>query len=177
MGGDATLNAINLNEEMAVESHRVNEFDAINPTHKTDCSFAKQLVIPGTMQRSKKFISYDSLRYEKERLETFIDWPVNWLKPEDLARNGFYYLRTADHTACVFCRGIVGVWEDGDTPRGEHQRHFPHCSFIRGDAVGNIPIEQGQILSKLTPTASQSVDVCGTSTRLMSGSYPENGKS
>ncbi|KAK3866346.1 hypothetical protein Pcinc_028114 [Petrolisthes cinctipes] len=130
-------------------------------------------------RRSKKFMSYDSLRFEKERLETFINWPVSWLQPSELARDGFYYLRTEDHCACVFCRGIVGSWEKGDTPRGEHQRHFPHCPFIKGQAVGNIPIEQSQIISRLSPRAEtisspsfNNVDVCGTG-RLMSGSYPE----
>ncbi|XP_042203698.1 death-associated inhibitor of apoptosis 2-like isoform X2 [Homarus americanus] len=143
---------------------------------KPDCIFAQ------SFNRSKKFASYDSLRFEKERLETFIEWPVPWLPPRDLAADGFYYLRTADHCACVFCRGIVGAWEMGDTPRGEHQRHFPHCPFIRGQPVGNIPLVHSGILSKLSPSTGAThlstkhgvgVDVCGTP-RHMAGSYPEN---
>lgn len=146
---------------------------ALHKEKKPDCKFAQNL------NRSKKFASYDSLRFEKERLETFIEWPVKWLKPSDLARDGFYYLRTADHCACVFCRGIVGAWEEGDTPRGEHQRHFPHCPFIRGQPVGNIPITHGEILSKMSPSSPKlrnrhmvGIDVCGTP-RHMPGSYAE----
>lgn len=149
---------------------------------RPDCSFVKKLVVSETVNRNKKFVSYDSLRYEKERLETFINWPISWLKAEGLACDGFYYLRTADHCACVFCRGIVGAWEVGDTPRGEHERHFPHCPFIRGKPVGNISIEQSQILSKFTPSPTVpqspsvlSADVCGTP-RHMAGSYPESSK-
>ena len=113
-----------------------------------ECTFIRSLNL-GVNARPKKFLSYDSLRYEKERLETFIEWPVPWLKSEELAADGFYYLRTHDHCACVFCRGIVGAWEVGDTPRGEHKRHFPHCPFIRGQPVGNVPMNHSRILDKL----------------------------
>ena len=117
---------------------------------------------------TKKFTTIDSLRFENERLETFIDWPVEWLNPVDLAQDGFFYLRKADHCACVFCRGIVGVWENGDTPRDEHKRHFPHCPFINDHPVGNIPLAQSQILSRIIPRPMAnpahpfSMDVCGS---------------
>lgn len=105
---------------------------------------------------TKVFSCYDSLRYEKYRLETFIDWPITWLQPSDLAHEGFYYLRKEDHCACVFCRGIVGAWISEDTPRGEHQRHFPHCPFIRGQAVGNVPIAAGKIIERMSISALNS---------------------
>ena len=99
---------------------------------------------------SKKFFSYESLKCEEKRLETFIDWPAEEIiNPSELAKDGFYYLRTYDHCACVFCRGIVGAWEKGDVARAEHQRHFPTCPFINGEAVGNIPIEQCRIISHI----------------------------
>lgn len=131
----------------------------------------------GKVGCTNKFISFDSLRFEKERLETFIDWPLKWLKPEDLACVGFFYLRKADHCACVFCRGIVGAWENGDNPREEHQRHFPQCPFIKGEPVGNIPYAQSMIISNITPSPETAplpinVDVCGLG-RAMPGSYPE----
>ena len=43
----------------------------------------------------------DSLRFEDERLATFIDW-VDTVDAKELAKNGFYCLRIKDHTACVF---------------------------------------------------------------------------
>ena len=135
----------------------------------------------GRSLRTKKFISYDSLRFEKERLETFIDWPVTWLSPGDLAREGFYYLRTKDHCACVFCRGIIGAWEEGNTPRGEHKRHFPQCPFIAGKPVGNVPYTQSVIISHITPSPetapplSLSMDVCGLG-KPLPGSYSEGSK-
>ncbi|XP_042858053.1 death-associated inhibitor of apoptosis 2-like, partial [Penaeus japonicus] len=106
----------------------------------------------------------------------------SWLDPSELASDGLYYLRTSDHCACVFCRGIIGAWEVGDTPRGEHQRHFSHCPFIRGQPVGNVPIHHSDILARLpyqnstpqtnTSTKRHGIDECGTS-RHMAGSYPE----
>uniref|UniRef100_A0A2P2HXT5 E3 ubiquitin-protein ligase XIAP-like n=1 Tax=Hirondellea gigas TaxID=1518452 RepID=A0A2P2HXT5_9CRUS len=97
----------------------------------------------------KGFHTFDSLRYERERLATFIDWPVSWLTPDSLAKDGFYYLREKDHCSCVFCRGIVGAWEPGDLPNTEHHRHFPMCAFVKGQPVGNIPILQGDLLAAL----------------------------
>lgn len=169
-----------------VDAKTISPADDIARIHKEkrpNCPFAQGLKTIPRPSRSKTFISYDSLRYEKERLETFIDWPVKWLDPTELASDGFYYLRTADHCACVFCRGIVGAWEVGDTPRGEHQRHFPHCPFIRGQPVGNVPIHHSNILACLpsvdstvqsnsTSTQRRGTDECGTS-RHMAGSYPE----
>lgn len=162
---------------------------SVNPQRQEDLYEANSIsdnnntnsVDIGKGSRTKKFISYDSLRFEKERLETFIDWPVEWLNPVDLAHDGFYYLRTADHCACVFCRGIVGAWEKGDTPREEHKRHFPQCPFIKGQPVGNIPLAHSHIISRITPspeaspTLPLSMDVCGSG-RPMPGSYPESSK-
>jgi len=97
----------------------------------------------------KPFTTFDTLRYERERLATFIGWPLGWLSPQLLAKAGFYYLRNSDHCSCVFCRGIVGAWEQGDDPLVEHGRHFPTCPFIKKKPVGNVPILQGDILSSL----------------------------
>ncbi|XP_063614085.1 LOW QUALITY PROTEIN: baculoviral IAP repeat-containing protein 7-like, partial [Penaeus indicus] len=170
------------NLEVDVKSLAVS--DDIVKIHRTmnpHCSFACKLAT--RVYRNMTFVSYDSLRYEEQRLGTFIDWPHEWLKPSELAADGFYHLRKRDYCACIFCRGIVGAWERGDTPRGEHQRHFPHCPFIRDQPVGNVPIIPGNILARL-PALHVSLDdcrssrrvkadVCGLSSRHMAGSYPE----
>nr|BDT62385.1 MAG: baculoviral IAP repeat-containing protein [Melicertus latisulcatus majanivirus] len=160
----------------------VDDIARLHKEKRPDCHFAQGLRTNPKPSISKTFTSFDSLRFEKERLDTFIDWPIKWLDPSELASDGFYYLRTADHCSCVFCRGIVGAWEVGDTPRGEHQRHFPHCPFIRGQPVGNVSIHHSNILEQWprqnstpqtnTSTQKSGEDECGTS-RLMAGSYPE----
>lgn len=114
------------------------------------CPFIKQLLFQ-KIPRWKSFLSVaDSLRYEKARADTFVDWPVAFLSPGKLAEDGFYYLRRHDHCACIFCRGIIGAWEETDTPRGEHSKHFPQCPFIKGKPVGNIPMKQSLILAKFS---------------------------
>ena len=161
---------------------------SLHKEKRPDCRFADKLEPGMSNARSKRFLAYDSLRYEKERLETFIEWPVPWLNPDDLSADGFYYLRTSDHCACVYCRGVVGGWEPGDTPRGEHQRHFPHCPFIRGQPVGNVPLNHSSILDKLPldeeecplppPRWCYTTEVAGsgasaTAGRHVPGPYPE----
>ena len=114
--------------------------------------------------RPKMFSSVYSLWYEEERLATFIDWPIMHLSKEELAREGFYYLRNKDYCACIFCRGIIGSWEEGETPQGKHKRHFPNCKFVLGVVTENVPYSLGKILKKFPNfqfNAPKYKDVCG----------------
>ena len=102
--------------------------------------------------RPKQFFGYDSLRYESERLETFIDWPNRYVSPFDLAESGFFYLRSLDHCACIFCGGIIGHFEEreGISVAQEHARHF-NCPFVNSSKpVGNVPMKQCVALHYLT---------------------------
>ncbi|XP_019755887.2 death-associated inhibitor of apoptosis 2 isoform X2 [Dendroctonus ponderosae] len=77
--------------------------------------------------------STSSLDYRNEevRLSSFVNWPKpDIVTPEDLARAGFYSLRTSDNTKCAFCHGVVRAWEPNDIPDVEHKRHFPMCPFV-----------------------------------------------
>lgn len=84
---------------------------------------------------------YEGYRYEHKRLETFNDWPTNAaVNKNDLARNGFIYLHIKDRVQCVFCRGILSSWEQGDVIEVEHKKHCPECPFAFGYECGNIPL-------------------------------------
>ncbi|KAI7794414.1 putative baculoviral IAP repeat containing 7 [Triplophysa rosa] len=95
------------------------------------------------------------MRNEEERLQTFQNWPREApVRPGDLARAGFFYLRYGDTVQCFCCAGILRYWVQGDTPLGEHERHFPTCGFVMGRDVGNVPTASsdsvdGQLLSQL----------------------------
>ncbi len=92
------------------------------------------------------FRYYASLKFESCRLDTYGGWGCSYVDPKELARQGFYYLKKDDHVACVFCSIIIGMWDRGDTPLGEHTRHSPSCPFLLGNVVGNIPMRQCEIL-------------------------------
>ena len=117
--------------------------------HKPNCSVRDYLRMQRTWSKPKKNSIYDGLRYETERLETFIDWPINWINPVALAAAGFYYLRSKDYCACVFCKGIVGQWALEDEPMVEHRKHFEKCPFLTGVPQGNIPADICSILDSL----------------------------
>lgn len=74
---------------------------------------------------------YDFLQ-EEMRFSTFVDWPVSFVDPRELARNGLYYLRVKDYCACVSCRKIIGKWKRGKKQREEHLKHSPDCKFTNG---------------------------------------------
>ncbi|XP_019739512.1 E3 ubiquitin-protein ligase XIAP isoform X1 [Hippocampus comes] len=84
------------------------------------------------------------MRQEEARRQTFSSWPSTVpVTARDLAQAGLYYLGQGDRVQCFCCGGILGGWEAGDTAWGEHGKHFPHCFFILGHDVGNIPSEGG----------------------------------
>ncbi|XP_061114765.1 baculoviral IAP repeat-containing protein 7 isoform X2 [Conger conger] len=99
------------------------------------------------------------MRSEEERFRTFQDWPSDApVTAVDLAKAGFYFLGTGDKVRCFCCGGILRYWVHGDSPLGEHKRHFPTCSFVLGRNVGNIQqipapgssdAVDGQLLSQL----------------------------
>ena len=92
-----------------------------------------------------KHFHYPTLFYESERLATFIEWPLSYILPKDLAANGFYYLRTLDYCACIFCKKVIGGLKITD-----NYKHFPSCPFLKEKAIlGNIPMEHYQILEGL----------------------------
>ncbi|XP_068217348.1 baculoviral IAP repeat-containing protein 7-like isoform X2 [Palaemon carinicauda] len=87
----------------------------------------------------RRFHWQSALLLEAVRRQTFSNWPVAYIDPDELAKAGFFYLRTEDHVQCAFCQGIVGYWDEGDKPEIEHHKHFPNCPFITGAATGNVP--------------------------------------
>ncbi|CAG9562710.1 unnamed protein product [Danaus chrysippus] len=84
------------------------------------------------------------MRREDERIKTFDNWPVPFLSPELLAKNGFYYLKRGDEVRCAFCKVEIMKWMVGDDPATDHQRWAPQCPFLRRQAAsGNVPLEDG----------------------------------
>jgi len=84
---------------------------------------------------------FELLRSERVRLLTFHDWPeraAQIVEARQLAQTGLYFTGQADRVQCVFCRGFLRNWVQGDQPTDEHRRHFPDCAFVRGRQVGNI---------------------------------------
>ncbi|XP_019636796.1 PREDICTED: uncharacterized protein LOC109479283, partial [Branchiostoma belcheri] len=75
-----------------------------------------------------------NLRTERDRLNTYFDWPRDSpVSPEDLARDGFIY-------QCAFCGGVLQEWEAADDPFIEHERHYPRCPFVNGRATANVQL-------------------------------------
>lgn len=95
---------------------------------------------------------------EESRLRSYVGWPLSYIRPADLAGAGFVYTGRADNVQCVFCREFVGEWDIEDFPYTEHRNLFPHCPFIRGLDVGNIPITSSSLsmdTSSYSPSTSQ----------------------
>lgn len=70
----------------------------------------------------------------EQRLETFKHWP-SWAgaRPEDLAREGFYYTGIRDEVRCVSCDQLLRLWRPNDDIRQRHQHYSPNCSFYNAE--------------------------------------------
>ena len=131
---------------LVTEQNECYIFWDIHEINREQCAFLrdKKSVI------SKKFYNpVHNLYFEKERLDSYVEWPVLFINPQKLAASGFYYLRQNDDVACIYCNGIIGCWEIDDDPDEEHLKHFPHCKFINGKALFNVNLKQSNILDDL----------------------------
>ncbi|AAG02727.1 inhibitor of apoptosis protein [Betaentomopoxvirus amoorei] len=82
-----------------------------------------------------------NLYNESERLQTFENWPINFITPESFASNGFYYIGENDTVKCVYCGVQINKWVEGDKPEIDHKKFSPNCSFLKSndgiDECGN----------------------------------------
>ena len=83
------------------------------------------------------------MKLESRRLDSFSSWPNSaYVRKENLAKAGLYYLGIADRVKCAFCNGILRNWEPGDDPMAEHRKFFPNCAFLTdARSAGNVTIE------------------------------------
>jgi len=84
------------------------------------------------------------MRYEKNRLRTFKNWPIDHVTPEDLSKAGFYYLLESDLVRCFECKLVLFNWEEDDQPVYEHFKNNVKCRLMNGNDVGNVPIDRSR---------------------------------
>ncbi|KAG5676932.1 hypothetical protein PVAND_006729 [Polypedilum vanderplanki] len=101
-----------------------------------------------------ELINLDSYNLYKEidRQKSFIEnhWSNQFVKYEDLAQIGFYFLRRPDIVCCRFCDVVLGEFEENDIPLKEHQKFSPNCPLLLKRFTKNIPINQSK-LDKILP--------------------------
>ncbi|NXR27806.1 BIR7B protein, partial [Cinclus mexicanus] len=74
---------------------------------------------------------YPEMVTEEVRLSTFENWPQHSsMRPEQLARAGFFYTGRGDVVRCFYCDGGVRSWSFGDDPWREHAKWYPECEFL-----------------------------------------------
>ncbi|OXA38549.1 baculoviral IAP repeat-containing protein 7 [Folsomia candida] len=136
------------------------EGTVVEPTERMVMPQRSRMDSTPSLFRSSR--DFENLKTERGRLATFSlppGWPVTFIRPQDCAKTGFFYLEDGDKVQCAFCRGIAGEWEEGDNPSVEHRRHFPRCPFVCDLPVGNVPLGQEPETEEEAQAGSE--DVCG----------------
>uniref|UniRef100_A0A182QR76 RING-type domain-containing protein n=1 Tax=Anopheles farauti TaxID=69004 RepID=A0A182QR76_9DIPT len=113
-------------------------------------------------------MSPEYFHIEENRLRTFAQWPVTFIRANVLARYGFYYVGTDDTVKCYFCRVEIGLWEPQDDVIQEHLRWSPYCPLLKKRPTNNVPLAANYLDAVPEP----SFDVCGINIR--HNSYAEN---
>ncbi|XDV37912.1 hypothetical protein PO909_007436 [Leuciscus waleckii] len=76
-------------------------------------------------------VSNSAMQQCEERLLTFVNWPSRiTVRPDQLAKAGFYYVGRNDDVKCFRCDGGLRCWESGDDPWVEHAKWFPRCEYL-----------------------------------------------
>ncbi|XP_072518750.1 baculoviral IAP repeat-containing protein 2 isoform X1 [Salminus brasiliensis] len=76
-------------------------------------------------------VSNSAMQQCDERLLTFVNWPARIpVRPDQLAKAGFYYVGRNDDVKCFCCDGGLRCWESGDDPWVEHAKWFPRCEYL-----------------------------------------------
>ncbi|XP_055683232.1 baculoviral IAP repeat-containing protein 5-like [Lutzomyia longipalpis] len=80
-----------------------------------------------------KNLENSSYIFEKQRLESFKNWPFKKntsCNSEKMAEAGFYCIG-GDEAACFVCGKELDGWEEEDNPWVEHKKHAPQCQFVK----------------------------------------------
>ncbi|CAL8364816.1 unnamed protein product [Lota lota] len=87
---------------------------------------AAAVVAPGLSN-----VSNPAMQQNEDRLLTFVNWPSRIpVRPDQLAKAGFYYVGRNDDVKCFCCDGGLRCWESGDDPWVEHAKWFPRCEYL-----------------------------------------------
>lgn len=92
----------------------------------------------------KRFFSSTDFFHEFLRLMTFLNFVSNDVDIKELAKNGFVAIHNGDLAQCVYCNGIIGLWEKTDNIKFEHEKHYPDCPSITG-TMANVPDDDSDI--------------------------------
>ena len=112
----------------------------IEPSTPTPRSFIRSMI--NQMQDFQKiFYNYTGLiRYPipmhkdyihlSKRLQTFENWPISdTIKPEKIAKSGFFYKGFSDAVTCFHCGVSLAFWKSTDIPDEEHKKYSKTCEF------------------------------------------------
>lgn len=112
-----------------------------------------------------------SMYVEQERLKSFGRWCNHNVKPESLAKAGFYFTFVGDRVRCPFCGLEVESWEQGDDAISDHRRWSESCPFLVDRNSGNVPIDGAQMMPNAN---SDGLDTCGRyGIEIRPNSFPE----
>lgn len=97
------------------------------------------------------------MNVELSRLKSFANWDHKNITKETLALNGFFYTGLSDIVECYFCGIRIYQWSEDDNVYTEHKKWSPSCSFLYGDRLDNIALDEEKLNDTIPFRTSQDV--------------------
>lgn len=95
------------------------------------------------------------LHDEENRRETIINWPLNNINPQKMAKSGFYYKGPpGTNVKCHFCKVEIENWKKGDDEVYKHLRWSSQCPLLLRQKTKNIPKNDSE-LEEILPTKNE----------------------
>ncbi|GIY94166.1 hypothetical protein CEXT_43111 [Caerostris extrusa] len=79
---------------------------------------------------------------EETRKSSFQIWPLWYINPKELARQGFYYRNEKDIVQCIFCQVQIEHWNFNDIPLNRQLDASSECPFLNNKLVLNKPCKK-----------------------------------
>lgn len=76
--------------------------------------------------------AYKDMMYFYSREQSYGNWPEQLVqRPNELARNGFFYTNIGDRVTCFYCDLTLKQWTVNDDIETEHMKYEPSCLFAK----------------------------------------------
>lgn len=93
------------------------------------------------------------MKYEQIRFQTFINWPHKFIKQQQLAMTGFYFIGPQhDNVKCYFCEVEISGWVEDDDVVNEHTRWSQSCVLLRRKDTNNVPLSVHEFNRLIRPS-------------------------
>ena len=95
---------------------------------------------PGQQQQQQQdsppIVGGYEMRFEKDRLDTFANWPTNAkVEARKIAKAGFFHTGQETQVQCLWCGSVLSEWDYGDQVRSSERPKTFDFDYLGFDLI------------------------------------------